>query len=301
MTPEEVYNKIDRIVKSREAQGESFPWIEFKPPNLLRVCGWCQLYVPENKQQELAENNRKVSEMAKNWGLEPTHGLCDACDEQMRKEPEETSPDSFQNVNTMSPEDTTAMKKQWELKMAIDDTSFEGDIPLYREEEEGIETEIAKWIGELEYVLDKNLPMEIIGDLIETPEDFFESTLGDYLSQMKADPEAGAFDFIKKYRDRISRAVVDLEEEPFSSGEQDEREVLKRKQFDESTQDKHAIQLLKSLEEEVEDFLNALPDETKNNYDIREDEERSFVDRQDHDQYWNDDEVIPTKQMFRPL
>ena len=82
--------------------------------------------------------------------------------------------------------------------MSMGEVFEEGDSTHY--DVEDIESEVAKCTGELEYHLDSVLQMEIIGDLVQTPDDYFEKYFGDYISRSRTDPEAGAYDFIDKYR-----------------------------------------------------------------------------------------------------
>lgn len=108
--PEESYNKIDRMIKVRESHGESWPWIEFKQPDMIMICSWCQANAPtEEKKKELAENNVKVVEMAKRLGLTETHGICKNCIEQANNEI-----DSYKNLNSLSDEEKNASILQWE-------------------------------------------------------------------------------------------------------------------------------------------------------------------------------------------
>jgi len=272
MTPEEeAYQKIDRIVKSREAMGEKWPWIEFKPEgNLLRVCSWCQLNVPPDKQEEIKANTEKIIDLANKFGIKITHGICKSC-----AGIGEHGNEPYKSVNQLPPEGKIAMNKKWEItKMGIVDNYEESpeESSLQREETADIETDVAKWIGELEYHLDRTLPMEIIGDLLKTPEDFFESNLVDYISSLKAYPATGAYDFIKRYLDEISTAILNIEQDSFGQGDIEQRIMLKKKRFNNSSKGKHEIQILKEFEEAVEDFLNDMPSDTRDEYNLREDD-----------------------------
>lgn len=260
---------LEKFVDEQRSKGESWPAVKARRDDMLFVCSYCQWFASDDpdKLEEIKKNNAKISNMAYANGVGSTHGVCEEC----IPKNEENNKRQWKELNELSNEEKNATVKKWELsKMAADDFNGISEDSLYRESNSEIEDEIAKWIGELEYYLDKNMPMNIIGELIETPEEYFEDHLSEYINQNRGNPGAGAYDFLNNYLNRISKAVIDIEQNPYGAGEEDERSSLKRKDFDNSIHDNHAIELLKEFEQTIEEFVNDLPDETKNTYDFRE-------------------------------
>ena len=194
--------------------------------------------------------------------------------------------EKYININELSRWVLISLRKKWELsKMGI--TLYEEPAEnegTYAEDQYSDEI-VRQWIDELEYYLDENASMEIVGDLIETVSEYFERSIGESRSNDVA------YDFIKGYLSRVEANIFDVEQDPFGPGDPEKRSMLKKKQFENSESGKQEIQLLKNFPKYVEIFLEDMPSETKNTFDIRDDQEGNFSDLEDNGQYWPIDEA----------
>lgn len=147
------------------------------------------------------------------------------------------------------------------------------DDPFYQAEpeEDAFAERVDEWVCELRENLNENFPgLKKVNILIES--------FDEYDKKSGYQDIESPYDYLQHYFAKVSNAVLDIQIDPFGPGNEDDREILKKKVFKNSIRGNADIQLLAEYEEFLEAFLDEMPSNAKESipYDPREDVEDDF-------------------------